>query len=684
VNTHIIVVNWNNAPQTIRCLRSLEELVERPLKVWVVDNGSRDHSVERLGEFIRQSTLTMELIQSSENLGFGGGCNLGMDRAFADGADSVWLLNNDAVADRHALQALQHKLAESETIGAVGSVIYDLRRPRHVQVWGGGRIVRWAGVTTHSRGPARGSRIDYLTGASLLLKRKAIEAVGGFDSPAFFMYWEDADLCLRLTQAGWQLAVAEDSRIWHEHSSSLGRTHPLKDYYVTRSAGVFARRHAKYPGLAWRIGTTLRIARRILTGQAANFPAIRAAWHGSSAPPGISQDEAAIDLGTEELRTTLRIAVESSTLEGKRAGIGHYTEQLSYALAELPDVELRFFTSASWGPDMPKTPGLAIPGSLWSRWKKRIPFGRELQLQLQRRQLAHLRRHWQPDIVLGPNYVLPPTKTPQILVVHDLSHLRYPEFHPPGRVRFLRRHLSLALARSEAVITVSHFTKSELLTFHPELAGRVYVVYPGIAERFRQPPTDAQERALNAILGGERRSYLLFLSTLEPRKNIERLLEAYRSLPDSVRAQYPLVMTGQMGWQETQFAPTLQELMARGELILTGYVRDELLPALYQRARALLYPSLYEGFGLPPIEAMACGCPVLVSNVTAMPEVCGPYPFYCDPMDVRSIRSGILDTLNAQDSESDRALVDSWTANYHWTRAAQLVRQIVYLHGIGK
>ena len=668
MNTHIVVVNWNNAPQTLRCLRSLEDLAQLPCKVWVVDNGSEDGSADRLAEFIDTTPLPAQLIRSAKNLGFGGGCNLAITQAFAEGADSVWLLNNDAVADRDALQALQHKLASDDRIGAVGSVIYDLRYPKRVQVWGGGRILTWAGMSTHFRRSVADSKIDYLTGASLLLRREALLATGLFDGHEFFMYWEDADLCQRLRREGWRLAVASDSRVWHEHSSSLGKTHALKDFYVTQSAGAFLRRYSTRPKSAWYIGTTLRLLRRMFSGQAANWRAIHAAWKGQPPPQGVRPT---IFPSTKTCQTAgkpFRIAIEASTMEGRRAGIGHYTEQLSEALAGLPGVELRFFTSRSYYQKMPAGTGLRIPGPFWTRWKKRVPLGRELQLWLQGRQLAKLTRKWRPDIVFGPNYVLPRGSAPQVLVIHDLSHLRHPEFHPPGRVRFLKRHLGPAMAHAQAIITVSRFTKAEVLTYYPWVAGRVQVIYPGISERFRQLPTDEQQRALDVLLKGEQRPYLLFLSTLEPRKNIRRLLEAYRNLPAPIRQRYPLVMTGQMGWQESQFAPLLQDLIARGEVILTGYIRDELLPALYHRAQALLYPSLYEGFGLPPVEAMACGCPVLVSNVTSMPEVCKDYATYCDPYDVESIRQGILNTLLQRDGS--RRSASDHSESFLWKKSA--------------
>lgn len=639
-HTHIILINWNSFDKTRRCLGSLEELAQAPDHVWVIDNGSTDNSAAGLENYLKKSRLSATLVRSGQNFGFGGGCNIGIQRAMEADADSFWLLNNDAIADTHALQAMQTQLHSDPEIGAVGSVIYDLHNPEKVEVWGGGRVLLWAGLATHLHHPAHIASLDYITGASLLIRRKALQDVGLFDEDQFFMYWEDTDLCLRLRRRGWKLAVAANSRIWHEHSSSLGRSNPLKDYYVTRSTGAFLQRYAQHPRLAWGIGTSVRLIRRLCSLQPSNWPAIHQAWQGKEYN-GERTDYAAVE-ARQERRKQLRIAVEANTLQGKRAGIGHYAEQLCAALAENPKVRLSYFTAQSWSKTMPPPAGLHIPKRWTSTWKKKIPMGRALQLILQKWQLRKLSEQWHPDVVLGINYILPKSERPTVLVVHDLSHLRHPEMHPPGRVRFLQKHLRPALARTHAVLTISQFSKQELLHFFPELAGRIRVIYPGIAERFRQPPSPEQERALLAALGGETRRYFLFLSTLEPRKNVERLLKAYDQLPKHVKSQHPLVMVGQMGWQECRFAPLLHTLIQRGEVLMPGYLRDELLPALYQRAQALLYPSLYEGFGLPPIEAMACGCPVLVSQITAMPEVCGDAAIYCDPLDETSIRLGIL------------------------------------------
>ena len=632
---YIILLNWNSAADTLRCLRALTLLRGVQARVVVVDNGSEPADLERLRSGIARWGLAVELVETGENLGFGGGCNVGMRLTLERGAEFVWLLNNDAVPHPEALQAMLRVMARDGEVAAVGSVIYDLERPERVQTWGGGWIWRWAGVARHHRRPVATRRLDYLTAASILLRREALERAGLFDEDTFFMYWEDTDLCFRLRAQGWKLAVAGDAVIWHQRSSSLGHANPLKDYYVTASSRRFLRRYAPWPRSAMALGALGRIARRLLRGRWRNVRAIVSAlWdrpYDLSSPTVVD----AVPQGDG----LPRVAVEATTLSGRLAGIGHYTAALCQQLAADEGATLAYFTARSWAREPPRQPGLRIPHPL--QWRKRIPLGRELQFILQGRQVIRLERFWRPDLILGPSFVLPRAKAPSVLVVHDLSHLRYPEVHPPARVAFLNRHLRPAMARAGAVLTDSRFTEAELLHYFPEVAGRTHVVYPGISGRFALAPAAEVETALDGILLGDDRRFFLFLSTLEPRKNLAGLLAAYAALPAAIRGAHPLVLVGQMGWQETNFAAILTGMLARGEVRMLGYLRDELLPALYRRALALVYPSLYEGFGLPPIEAMATGCPVLVANVSALPEVCGDAALYCDPLDVRSITAAM-------------------------------------------
>lgn len=255
----IVVLNWNGGDDTIACLNSLAGLDYPEFAVIVVDNGSADDSVDR----IRAAKPQVRMIETGKNLGFGGGCNVGMRAAIADGADYVWLINNDATVATDALTELVHVAEKGERIGAVGSVVFDQGQRDRIQLWGGGKVNLWTGASHHRRTPGR---VDFISGASALIRAQALKEVGFFDDASFFMYWEDTDLGFRLRKGGWKLAVAEKSRVWHEESSSLGRGSPKLIEYFTRSAVAFLRKHAVVPVVPIAVNLVGRTAKLVLSG----------------------------------------------------------------------------------------------------------------------------------------------------------------------------------------------------------------------------------------------------------------------------------------------------------------------------------------------------------------------------------------------------------------------------------
>ncbi|WP_180128975.1 glycosyltransferase family 2 protein [Rhodoferax sp. BLA1] len=255
-----VVLNWNRWSDTLACVASLQHQDYANLKVLIVDNDSTDDSVKQ----IRAAVPGIELLQSGDNLGFGGGCNVGIRRAIAEGADYVWLINSDSTADAHALSALVDVAEQNPALGSVGSVLYEVDVPTQIQLWGGGRVRLCCGQSRHQTAP---SPLDFISGASILLRRDALVAVGMFDQSAYFMYWEDTDLGFRLRKAGWQLGVAEDSRVWHKQSASLGKGNPLLDEYFTRSGVRFLRRYAPIPSISILFMLGMMLAKRSLMGE---------------------------------------------------------------------------------------------------------------------------------------------------------------------------------------------------------------------------------------------------------------------------------------------------------------------------------------------------------------------------------------------------------------------------------
>ena len=263
----IILLNWHGWRDTLACLASLEKLDYPNYQIVVVDNGSTDDSVERIHEAYPQLTL----LETGKNLGFAGGNNVGIRYALERGVDYVWLLNNDTIVEANTLSALVATAEANPRIGAVGSVLYYMDRPEKVQAWGGGRVSLWSGRSWHLTSPGR---LDYLTGASLLLRWEALEHVGLLDE-GFFMYWEDTDYGFRLRKAGFRLEVAEDSRIWHKESATLGKVSLQGDAYYSTSALRFFRRHALIPTVSNTIGFGGRFLRRLLRGE---WDRVRAVW----------------------------------------------------------------------------------------------------------------------------------------------------------------------------------------------------------------------------------------------------------------------------------------------------------------------------------------------------------------------------------------------------------------------
>ncbi len=266
---YVILLNWHGWRDTIACLDSLASLDYTNNHVLVVDNGSTNDSVTR----IHAAHPDVVIIETGQNLGFSGGCNVGIRRALEEGADYIWLLNNDTTVDPQALSAMVAVAEADSGVGAVGSVLYYLDSPKDIQAWGGGRVCFWSGRTHHHLAPVSSARLHYLTATSVLLRRRALEEVGLLDENTFFMYWEDTDFSFRLRKAGWHLAVADQSIVLHREHAATGKGSPLLDYYFNESAARFFRRYA--PIAAWpiSIGTLGRLGKRVFRGNLPGFVA---------------------------------------------------------------------------------------------------------------------------------------------------------------------------------------------------------------------------------------------------------------------------------------------------------------------------------------------------------------------------------------------------------------------------
>lgn len=345
----------------------------------------------------------------------------------------------------------------------------------------------------------------------------------------------------------------------------------------------------------------------------------------------------------------MKVILNVDAISAPLTGIGRYALELARGLAVHPEVAaLRLYSAYRWVDD----PALALSANRGiATLRRRVPFksaALEAYTQVRSALFRLHTRHLREWLLHTPNYVLMPFAGPAVTTVHDLSWLHYPHAHPLERVRFLDRHLPRTLEQARLVLTDSQFVAAEIAARLGVPPARLRVVPLGVDAAFH--PRAAVELApVLARHGLADTAYLLVVATQEPRKNLARLAAAYARLPAAHRARHPLVIAGDRGWRNAGLRQALAPLEARGELRRLGYVQEADLPALYAGAHAFAFPSLYEGFGLPVLEALASGVPVLTSDASSLPEIArdayGPLALLVDPLDEDALHAGLLRLL---------------------------------------
>ena len=354
------------------------------------------------------------------------------------------------------------------------------------------------------------------------------------------------------------------------------------------------------------------------------------------------------------------VILNIGSLQPPITGIGNYTLHLLRGLQRNQHIKaVKCFSGMRWLEDaeLEKYTGRPIRnGHLPARGKKivrALPFAQQMYSVLSGRLFYLHARACKDSIYHEPGYLLKPFKGCAITTVHDLSHLRFPQHHPAKRVKHLKRNLEKTLYRAAHIITDSQFTKKELIGIMGVDAARITAIPLGVDPAFR--PRDKQE--LQPVLSGYRLApgeYLLSVGTLEPRKNIGSLLDAYLKLDNKLRQRFPLVLVGAIGWKSSALVERIADLERRGQVRRLDYVPACDLPFLYAGAQSFVYPSIYEGFGLPPLEAMASGVPTLVSNCSSLPEVVGDAGLYAEPGDTDAL-SQELERLMQDEPWRDQA-----------------------------
>ncbi|MEB0047074.1 MULTISPECIES: glycosyltransferase family 1 protein [unclassified Pseudomonas] len=333
----------------------------------------------------------------------------------------------------------------------------------------------------------------------------------------------------------------------------------------------------------------------------------------------------------------MRIALNARILQAPRAGIGHYVAELVSALAGEPDVELSLFHGWGWSSALPEA---AMPGySRLTPLLRQIPGAYQARRWLEQRRFNQGRAQ-EIDLYHEPSLWPLSFDGPTVITLHDLTHLHYPDTQPPARLREIERRLADGVQQAKVILTDSQYIADEAQRYFALPAERFVVAPLGVAARFHPREPETIDAVLKAH-GVDARDYFLCVGTLEPRKNLTLALRAHARLTQADRQRFPLLIVGMAGWRRDQFSAELAKALAAGHVCLLGYLPDEQVAQLLAGARALIFPSLYEGFGLPVLEAMASGTPVILSRFSAMPEVAGAAGNYIEPDEPDGLRDAM-------------------------------------------
>jgi glycosyltransferase involved in cell wall biosynthesis len=357
----------------------------------------------------------------------------------------------------------------------------------------------------------------------------------------------------------------------------------------------------------------------------------------------------------------MRIGVDASALAARQNGIGRYLHELLGAMLGdgKPGNEWLLYGRGLVDAEWPHNVGVR---------NDHLPVDLGRVLALTTSLPAWLRRD-RPDVFWGPAHRLPfalPRQTARVLTVHDMCWLRVPDTMRRVTRALDSRLMPRALHEADRIIAVSDATRDDVCAAFPEVADRVRVVREAA---IGLPPPQPLE-SLQAL--GVRRPYALFVGTLEPRKNLIRLLRAFGRLAATDAPQAQIVIAGATGWGGLSLADEVARLALESRVVAPGWVDETQLSTLYRYAECFAMPSLYEGFGLPLLEAMAHGTPVLSSRVSAMPEVVGDAGLLVDPYDVEDITRGLRRFFRDEGLREQLApLARAQAARFSWHRAAQ-------------
>ncbi len=381
------------------------------------------------------------------------------------------------------------------------------------------------------------------------------------------------------------------------------------------------------------------------------------------------------------------IYIESSALLNNRlSGIGHLTLSMIKGLRDNQDFKLNYKLKlivpinkthflSHWSIDDIEIVKIPLPARIWNVIPK-LRFIPPIDLFIGK------------GLYIFPNFrAWPLYKSKSITYIHDISFLLYPEFTEEKNLKMLKNNIHYWMKNSTTIVTDSNASNDEIREHFDEYKEKIKTIYCGVDTQLFTT-TDTKRSGVILERYGIDKPYIMFLSNLEPRKNVERLLAALQNLPLAYKNKYKIVLVGGMSWNNTSIYTKINELRSEGWDIIKpdSYVPDKDIPILLANASVLVHPAIHEGFGIPPIEAMSCGTPVIVSDIKVLREICSEAAIYIDPYDIKDIATKIEHVLSNSKLQSQLTTLGRENARtFTWENSTNsLIKELRSLVDRGK
>lgn len=360
----------------------------------------------------------------------------------------------------------------------------------------------------------------------------------------------------------------------------------------------------------------------------------------------------------------MRIGIIATPLDQQYAGVHYYTKHLIESLLSIDDRNEYFvFREKVDQNSLQGAHQVKIPAIPWLIGYKSLELFYHIPKRARRLDL---------DVMIEPAHFGPfnlPPRIKRVTVIHDLTPLLFKEWHTFNGWYLQKRFLPGIVNRADLIITNSEYTKQDIITHLGKDSEQIVAALLGISPLFR--PVDSPHLLWKY---GIHRPYILYQGTIEPRKNLIRLIEAYNRYRDAVHENpRQLVLSGKQGWKYEEIVEVKNRSPYAEDILSIGYVTREDMPAIYSGSDLFIYPSLYEGFGLPIIEALACGAKVITSTSSSLPEVGGDMASYFDPHDTEELAALILTELKIPSTEIDKSQRVQHAREFTWNHTAETV-----------